>query len=324
MGLDSRKNSVSSLPKAGVEGPFVLGREGYYGTHELKALFSQWKTELKDETTPSTDSRAFEKRNDKGKARETTASESSKSLAGTSHGRFKSSRLMRSRAETTQPSKSDKAQGEGEQSNEDDEDEEEEDDGYGDEDEDEDDDFGMGGGQRGSAKRRASSSSSSSSSMADRKRMKVSESSLVVSRGKRGKDKAVVKNHKCEHCDKRFSRPSQLKQHIYKHTGEKPFACDICSRHFSVSSNLKRHVRTHVTNLHRQNTNQIGGSDYNGASSSTSTSSTSSSSSAFTSSRKLIVHMYLPEGTSETSTRLVLEGFAAAVQQQPSLPGSFE
>ncbi|KAF9282185.1 hypothetical protein BGZ68_006160 [Mortierella alpina] len=321
-GMDSTKSSLSSLLKAGANGQFVLGREGYYGTDELKALFSQWKTELKEETASSTSSSAIEKTSDRGKARAVSAGESSKDLAGTSQGRFKGGQFKRTRTETVRVSKLEKTQGEVEQSTEDDEDEDEDEDGYGEEDEDEDEDYGMAGVHRGSAKRRASSSSSSSS-MADRKRMKVSESSLVVSRGKRGKDKAVVKNHKCDHCEKRFSRPSQLKQHIYKHTGEKPFACEICSRHFSVSSNLKRHIRTHTTNLHRQNVNRTGDCDFNPLIIDTGASSSSSaSSSAFNPSRKVILHMYLPEGTSESSTRLVLEGFAAAVQQ-PSLPASF-
>ncbi|KAF9945086.1 hypothetical protein BGZ70_004049 [Mortierella alpina] len=316
-GHHSRKSSLSSPLKAGEE-QFVLGREGYYGASELKALFSQWATELKDETGPSTSSSSspLDKRNDKGKAR-SSAAEGSKSLVGSSQGRFKASKLMHSRLESMRVT--DRAQADGEQSNEDeeDEDEDEDEDGYGDDDEDEDDDYGMGGGQRGSAKRRASCSSSSSSSLADRKRMKVSESSLVVSRGKRGgKDKAVVKNHKCDHCDKRFSRPSQLKQHIYKHTGEKPFACDICSRHFSVSSNLKRHIRTHAANLHRQTGNRMRSNDFNAQIIDAS----GASSSSLGSSRQVIL-MYLPEGTSESSTRLVLEGLAAAVQQ-PSLPAS--
>lgn len=90
-----------------------------------------------------------------------------------------------------------------------------------------------------------------------------------------------------------------------------------------MSSNLKRHIRTHTTNLHRQNVNRTGDCDFNPLIIDTGASSSSSaSSSAFNSSRKVILHMYLPEGTSESSTRLVLEGFAAAVQQ-PSLPASF-
>ncbi|KAF9573758.1 hypothetical protein EC968_008037 [Mortierella alpina] len=308
VGLESRKNSLSSPLETG-EDRFVLGREGYYGENELKALFSQWQTELKDEVVPNTGSNLSDKRHNKGKAR----ADSSKTLTGPTQGKIKVSKHTRSRTESMRASKFDRAEDHEEQSNEDDEEDEDEDeDDYGDEDEDEDDDYGMGGGQSSSAKRRASSSSSSSSSMAGRKRMKVSESSLEVSRGKREKNKAVVKNHKCEHCDKRFSRPSQLKQHIYKHTGEKPFTCDICLRNFSVSSNLKRHIRTHAANRQRQNGNRVGGSDFNARIIDAEASSSSASSST---SRKLIVHMFLPEGTSE---KLVLEQFAAVVQQ-PSL-----
>ncbi|KAH8647990.1 hypothetical protein BGZ61DRAFT_548643 [Ilyonectria robusta] len=58
---------------------------------------------------------------------------------------------------------------------------------------------------------------------------------------------STQKKHKCKVCDKRFSRPSSLRTHLYSHTGDKPFACEAegCGRHFSVVSNLRRHRKVH-------------------------------------------------------------------------------
>ena len=85
---------------------------------------------------------------------------------------------------------------------------------------------------------------------------------------------SAQKKHRCKICDKRFTRPSSLRTHMYSHTGEKreyhldhhdrsilfsptsksadprgflAFLCDVdgCGRYFSVVSNLRRHRKVH-------------------------------------------------------------------------------
>jgi uncharacterized Zn-finger protein len=66
--------------------------------------------------------------------------------------------------------------------------------------------------------------------------------------------KELVKRYPCQHCDKRFSRPSSLSAHMTVHTGEKPHLCPLpgCGRAFSVLSNQRRHIRSCQRKPHRR------------------------------------------------------------------------
>ncbi|XP_049879988.1 zinc finger protein PLAG1-like [Pectinophora gossypiella] len=53
------------------------------------------------------------------------------------------------------------------------------------------------------------------------------------------------KRHICTTCDKRFSSPGKLSQHVLSHTGELPFSCDLCDKRFNSKFKLVRHSLIH-------------------------------------------------------------------------------
>ncbi len=57
-----------------------------------------------------------------------------------------------------------------------------------------------------------------------------------------------IKQHQCPHCDKRFRLVQYLNEHIYTHTGERPFACSYpgCNKRFRQAGKLSIHKKQHT------------------------------------------------------------------------------
>ncbi|CCK71607.1 DNA-binding transcription factor CRZ1 KNAG_0H01930 [Huiozyma naganishii CBS 8797] len=49
----------------------------------------------------------------------------------------------------------------------------------------------------------------------------------------------------CDMCDKKFTRPYNLKSHLRTHTNERPFVCSICGKAFARQHDRKRHEDLH-------------------------------------------------------------------------------
>ena len=58
--------------------------------------------------------------------------------------------------------------------------------------------------------------------------------------------KKSPKSHRCNFCQKIYSRQSALKIHMRIHTGERPYSCADCKRAFNQAGGLKTHTRLHT------------------------------------------------------------------------------
>ncbi|XP_032932248.1 zinc finger protein 131-like isoform X5 [Catharus ustulatus] len=56
------------------------------------------------------------------------------------------------------------------------------------------------------------------------------------------KQRPGKKIHICQYCEKQFDHFGHFKEHLRKHTGEKPFECPNCHEHFARNSTLKCHL----------------------------------------------------------------------------------
>ncbi|XP_069173764.1 zinc finger and BTB domain-containing protein 14 isoform X16 [Procambarus clarkii] len=54
------------------------------------------------------------------------------------------------------------------------------------------------------------------------------------------------KVHQCPHCAYNTASIQTLKRHIFRHTGEKPFACSYCPYNTTRKALLKEHINTHT------------------------------------------------------------------------------
>jgi insecticidal toxin complex protein TccC len=64
--------------------------------------------------------------------------------------------------------------------------------------------------------------------------------------GSSGASSGVPNPHVCLTCGGSYSSKGNLKQHLRKHTGERPFTCEICQQSFKQSGGLTTHLRIHT------------------------------------------------------------------------------
>ncbi|KAF7641016.1 hypothetical protein LDENG_00000030, partial [Lucifuga dentata] len=50
------------------------------------------------------------------------------------------------------------------------------------------------------------------------------------------REEAPPRPHRCQQCDKTFTRADHLRSHRRVHTGERPYGCHTCGKTFTESS----------------------------------------------------------------------------------------
>ncbi|SCU88658.1 LADA_0E11386g1_1 [Lachancea dasiensis] len=76
----------------------------------------------------------------------------------------------------------------------------------------------------------------------DSEKSPSSDTLNLVRRKSSQKNPAV---YACHVCDKKFTRPYNLKSHLKTHTDERPFVCSICGKAFARQHDRKRHEDLH-------------------------------------------------------------------------------
>jgi DNA-directed RNA polymerase subunit RPC12/RpoP len=72
----------------------------------------------------------------------------------------------------------------------------------------------------------------------------IDEGSIIVGK-EPGQAKEIPSKHKCQHCNRVFTRRHNLKAHMQTHTENRPYKCSQCSRTFRRMYDVKRHQQTH-------------------------------------------------------------------------------